>query len=177
MINIPLYIVKLFKISTLSLILCLNVQAQDTVVVSHKQTGTASFYNRKFDGRHTSSGELLNNSRYTAAHCSIPFGTMVRITNQANNKSVVVKINDRFYPRKGHLIDLTYAAAKDIDMVRQGIARVTLEVLDITESEAEAKAIIPADTITFRLFGSKILLPSVKPKSDHLRTNLSAKTK
>jgi len=129
----------------------LSLCAQDIFAVSYLKNGTASFYHKKFNGRKTSSGERVDNSKYTAAHSSIPFGTLVRVTNQSNGKSVVVRVNDRFYPKKGHLIDITYAAAQKIDMVRQGFARVTIEVLDITEAEAEAEAIVPADTITFRI--------------------------
>jgi len=147
----------------------LSLSAQDTITVSSRKSGTASFYNKKFNGRKTSSGERLDNNRFTAAHSSIPFGTMVRVTNQANGKSVVVKINDRFYPRKGHLIDVTYAAAKEIDMIRQGIARVTLEVLEITETEAEAEAIIPPDTITYRMPAKSMSLPLARFNYEKLK--------
>lgn len=150
---------SIYKASLLSVLLAfvfLSAQAQDIEKKAFEQTGTASFYNKKFNGRHTSSGERLDNSRYTAAHCSIPFGTLVRVTNLSNGKSVIVKVNDRFYPRKGHILDITYSAAQEIDMVRQGVARIKLEVLDLTESEAEAKAIIPADTVTFKLPESRM---------------------
>lgn len=142
---------KSFMIILLSSSFFLSLRAQDILAVSYLKKGTASFYNNKFNGRKTSSGERVDNSKFTAAHSSIPFGTLVRVTNQSNGKSVVVKVNDRFYPRKGHLIDITYSAAQKIDMVRQGVARVTLEILDITETEAEAEAIVPTDTITFRI--------------------------
>ena len=148
--------------------LFLSIQAQDKGKRVYVQTGTASFYNKKFDGRHTSSGERLDNSRYTAAHSSIPFGTMVRVTNQSNGKSVIVKINDRFYPKKGHIIDVTYSAAKEIDMVRQGMGRVKIEVLDISEAEAEAESIVPADSVTFRLPVGPIVYSVSKPLSERL---------
>jgi len=135
---------------------------QNTTAISDQTSGTASFYNKKFDGRKTSSGEKLDNRRYTAAHPSIPFGTLVCVTNKSNGKSVVVKVNDRFNPGKGHLIDLTYAAAQEIDMVRQGIADVTIEILDITEMEAEAESIIPPDTITYKISASSFFLPVAK---------------
>ena len=135
---------------------------QNTTALSDLTSGNASFYNKKFNGRKTSSGERLDNKRFTAAHPSIPFGTLVRVTNKSNGKSVVVKVNDRFYPGKGHLIDLTYAAAQEIDMIRQGIAKVTIEILDITEMEAEAEAIIPLDTITYKISENSFSLPVVK---------------
>jgi len=143
--------------------LFITVQAQDIEKVLFEQTGTASFYNKKFNGRKTSSGERLDNGKYTAAHPSIPFGTIIRVTNQKNGKSVVVKVNDRFSPRKGHILDLTYSAAQKIDMVRQGVARIKLEVLEITETEAEAVAIIPPDSITFKLNVMPLPIPVEKP--------------
>jgi len=144
--------------------LFVSVQAQEVEKVLYKQTGSASFYNKRFQGRKTSSGERLDNDRYTAAHSSIPFGTLVRVTNEKNGKSVIVKINDRFSARKGHhLIDLTYSAAKEIDIVRLGIAKVTLEVLTITETEAEKEAIIPPDTITYKIYSKSYYCPAVRP--------------
>jgi len=154
---------KSFMIILLSSFFFLSLRAQDTLAVPYLKKGTASFYHKKFDGRKTSSGERVDNSKFTAAHSSIPFGTLVRVTNQSNGKSVVVKVNDRFYPRKGHLIDITYSAAQKIDMVRQGVARVTIEVLDITETEAEAEAIVPTDTITFRIPLNPINFPVERP--------------
>jgi len=157
--------------------LLFSVQAQDVLKVLYEQTGTASFYNKKFNGRKTSSGEKLNNGIYTAAHPSIPFGTMVRVTNQKNGKWVVVKINDRFSPRKGHILDLTYSAAQEIDMIRQGIAHIKLEVLDITESEAEAEFTLPPDTITYKLNEKLQTFPVERSTNDqpmnlkHKRTN------
>ncbi|MDD4921543.1 MAG: septal ring lytic transglycosylase RlpA family protein [Bacteroidales bacterium] len=142
----------------------LSLCAENVSAGASLKTGTASFYNKKFNGRKTSSGERVDNDRFTAAHPSIPFGTLVRVTNLANGKSVVVKVNDRFYPKKGHLIDITYAAAVVIDMVRQGMARVTLEVLDISESEAEVESMIPADTVTFKIPAGNMTFPVEKPK-------------
>ena len=146
----------------LSIFFFLTFCLQNTTAISDLTSGTASFYNKKFDGRKTSSGERLDNKKFTAAHPSIPFGTLVCVTNKSNGKSVVVKVNDRFNPRKGHLIDLTYAAAQEIDMIRQGIANVTIAILDITEMEAEENAIIPRDTITYKISACSFSLPVVK---------------
>jgi len=145
-----------------------SIQAQDKISVLSEQTGTASFYNKKFDGRKTSSGEKLVNDLFTAAHASLPYGTMVRVTNLKNGKMVVVKINDRFSRNRGrnaHLIDLTYSAASKIDMIRFGIARVKVEVLDLTEDEAEDQAIVPLDTITFSLPAKFLTVPLAKPNT------------
>lgn len=92
-------------------------------------TGMASFYDAKFQGRHTASGERFNNSELTAAHKSLPFGSLVKVTNVRNSKSVVVRINDRGPYVRGRVIDLSKAAAKKIGLSSTGTARVKLEVL------------------------------------------------
>ena len=91
--------------------------------------GRASWYGKEFHGKKTASGEVFNMFAYTAAHRRLPFGTKVRVTNLENGKSVVVKINDRGPFIKGRIIDLSYAAAKKIDLVKMGVARVRIEVL------------------------------------------------
>jgi rare lipoprotein A len=94
------------------------------------QHGRASYYSDKFHGRRTASGERFNQHKLTAAHRSLPFGTMVRVTNHRNGKSVVVKINDRGpWGNRGGIIDLSRAAAKQIDMIRAGRVPVTVEIL------------------------------------------------
>lgn len=168
MINRLYSIIKFSIICLLIVFSFVSVQAQDTINVLSEQTGTASFYNKKFNGKKTSSGEKLNNERFTAAHASLPYGTMVRVTNLKNGKMVVVKVNDRFSKHRGrnaHLIDLTYSAANKIDMIRFGVARVKVEVLDLTEAEAEAQAIVPPDTITFSLPAKFFPVPLVKPNT------------
>jgi rare lipoprotein A len=92
--------------------------------------GTAVYYSREFDGKKTASGEIFSSRKLTAAHRTLPLGTMVRVTNLDNHKSVVVKINDRGpFGRGGHIIDLSMAAARAIGLGRQGVARVKLEVV------------------------------------------------
>lgn len=91
--------------------------------------GIASFYSTKFNGRRTASGEKFNSSALTAAHLSLPFGSLVKVTNMRNGKTVVVRINDRGPHVKGRIIDLSKAAATKIGIGRAGTARVRLEVL------------------------------------------------
>ncbi len=93
------------------------------------QTGYASYYADKFHGRRTACGEIYDRNRYTAAHRSLPCGTMVKVTNLENGKSVVVRINDRGPFVKGRIIDLSYAAARKIDMIRRGVVKVRIEVV------------------------------------------------
>lgn len=89
--------------------------------------GVASYYAAKFQGRPTASGERFDNGKLTAAHRTLPFGTKVRVTNLENGRSVTVRVNDRGPFVKGRMIDLSYAAAQRLEMVRTGVARVRLE--------------------------------------------------
>lgn len=97
--------------------------------VLHSTSGTATFYHNKFHGRKTASGEPYRKHEYTAAHRTWPFGTWVRVTNDKNGKSVVVRINDRGPWTRKCVIDLSRAAAEEIDMVRSGLASVSLDVV------------------------------------------------
>jgi peptidoglycan lytic transglycosylase len=93
------------------------------------QTGIASWYGVPYDGRRTASGEIYDMQRLTAAHPTLPFETWVNVTNLSNGKQVQVRINDRGPFVDGRIIDLSLAAAREIDMVRAGLARVRLEVI------------------------------------------------
>jgi rare lipoprotein A len=97
------------------------------------EEGLASWYGGKFQGRQTSSGEIFDTNLLTAAHKSLPFGTVVKVTNLVNGLSTVVKINDRGPFVEGRIIDLSRAAAEKIDMIGTGTARVTVEVLSFPE--------------------------------------------
>ena len=92
--------------------------------------GVASYYGAKFAGRPTANGEIFNPSAMTAAHKTYPFGTKIRVVNLKNNKSVIVRINDRGPFVKGRIIDLSRGAAEEIGMIVDGIARVRLEILE-----------------------------------------------
>lgn len=91
------------------------------------QRGKASYYADKFNGRKTASGERFRNSKLTAAHKSIPFGTKVRVTNLRNGKSVKVRINDRGPFVAGRIIDLSKKAARRINMVEEGVGNVKIK--------------------------------------------------
>jgi rare lipoprotein A len=93
------------------------------------ETGTASWYGREFHGRPTSSREVYDMNDLTAAHNTLPLGTFVAVTNLTNGRSVVVRINDRGPFVKNRIIDLSYAAARALDMVGPGTAPVRIEVL------------------------------------------------
>jgi rare lipoprotein A len=94
------------------------------------QEGKASFYADKFEGRTTASGERYSHSRSTCAHLTLPFGTLVRVTNLANNESLVVRVNDRgpFVPNR--IIDLSRSAAEKLGFIQYGIADVKIEAIE-----------------------------------------------
>jgi rare lipoprotein A len=95
----------------------------------HIGDGEASYYGKELAGNRTASGERFNPSALTAAHRTLPLGSKIRVTNKGNGKSVVVRINDRGPFTKNRLIDVSFAAAERIQMVRAGKARVRLELL------------------------------------------------
>lgn len=103
----------------------LEVYSQET----YTQEGTASYYGRELHGRRTSSGERFSKHKLTAAHPTLAFGTMVKVTNLDNGKSVTVRINDRGPSTKKRIIDVSYAAAKKLGMVAAGTAQVRIEAL------------------------------------------------
>jgi rare lipoprotein A len=90
------------------------------------ETGKASFYADKFEGRKTASGEIFKQAKKTAAHPTLPFGTSVRVQNGLNGKRVKVRINDRGPFVSGRIIDLSKKAAHKIDMLQVGVVSVTI---------------------------------------------------
>lgn len=93
------------------------------------QTGLASWYGEEFHGRTTANGEVYDMNAYTAAHRTLSFGTIVLVRNLENGREVKVRINDRGPFKKGRVIDLSYAAAKKIDLIRKGITEVRIYAL------------------------------------------------
>jgi rare lipoprotein A len=97
--------------------------------IGFKQIGIASYYGYKWNGRTTANGERLNLSKFTAAHKSLPFNSLVKVTDLDTGKSVVVRINDRGPYINGRIIDLTDSAARKLGITHKGIARVKIEVI------------------------------------------------
>jgi rare lipoprotein A len=93
------------------------------------EIGIASYYGREFHGRRTASGEIFDMSKLTAAHPTLPFDTIVRVTNLENGNVVTLRINDRGPFKKGRIIDVSYEAAKRLDFVRQGLIEVRVEAI------------------------------------------------
>ena len=93
-------------------------------------SGVASYYGRRFHGRRTANGERFDMHGYTAAHRTLPFGSMVQVTNPATGRSVTVRINDRGPFTRGRTIDLSRAAAEEIGLIARGHGTVELALLD-----------------------------------------------
>ena len=106
--------------------------ASNDVVDPHgyDKTGVASYYGAKHQGKRTASGERFNKNSLTAAHRQLPFGTRVKVTNLNNDRSCVVRINDRGPHTRGRLIDLSHEAAERLGMLKSGTARVRVQALD-----------------------------------------------
>ena len=131
----------LFAISVTGLISCSSVVRyssenvyenevkinEDTAVGAFTQTGYASYYADKFEGRLTASGEVFSQKKFTAAHRTLPFGTKLKVTNLENGKTVVVVVNDRGPFVDDRIIDLSKAAAESIGMTGSGVVKVKIE--------------------------------------------------
>lgn len=103
------------------------------------EEGIASFYGGKFHGRKTASGEVFDTYKITAAHKKLPFGTIVKVENVNNGKSIMVRINDRGPFIKGRVIDLSTAAFKEIEDTNKGITKVRLYIVKELKDETSEK--------------------------------------
>jgi rare lipoprotein A len=112
-------------------ILCFQAKAQtDSLFI---QKGIASYYGGKFHGRKTASGEIYHKDSLTAAHKILPFGTVLKVTNLKRNTSVIVRVTDRLPMSSKRQIDLSVAAAKQLEMLRDGVGIVKIEAIDLLE--------------------------------------------
>lgn len=98
--------------------------------IDAKKTSYASYYHDKFNGRKTASGEIFDNSKFTAANRTLPFGTMVKVTNLKNGKEVIVKINDRGPFHSSRALDISKAAFNEIGNTDHGTIPVEYEIVD-----------------------------------------------
>ena len=100
-----------------------------TASAAASETGKIAWYGRKFAGRKTASGEAYNPEALTMAHKTLPFGTRVKITNPKNNKSVTVRVNDRGPTQADRVGDVSYAAARQLGMLKSGVIEAELAVV------------------------------------------------
>jgi rare lipoprotein A len=97
--------------------------------------GYSSYYAYKYHGKKTANGEIFNMHDYTAAHRNLPFGTILLVTNLDNGKSVKVRINDRGPYVAGRILDLSLQAAKDIGLIKTGVAKVNIKILKLGDND------------------------------------------
>ncbi len=157
----------------------------------YRRQGIASWYGKKFHGHKTSNGETYDMYAMSAAHKSLPLPTFVRVTNLDNGRSVVVRVNDRGPFHEGRLIDLSYAAAYRLDMLKQGTARVEVEAImpphpsaapRLAQADAQAKSVagvsVPAPAapetqfVQVGAYGSWGAAQSVKTRLQYLLQSL-----
>lgn len=106
-----------------------------TAFTWYNAKGTASYYANKFHGKRTASGELYDKDSLTAAHKTLPFGTLVLVTNLDNDSTVILRVNDRIGTSK-RIIDVSYAAAEKLNFISKGLAKVRIEAIDHEEENA-----------------------------------------
>jgi len=120
-----------------------NITAQNQSTFPKKVKAT--YYSSKFKGKKTYSGERYDPQKFTAAHKSLPMNTFIKVINPKNQKVVVVKINDRF--GKSNFIDLSWIAAKEIGIIKQGVAYVLIEPVDTSVNNENLKQYFLPDTL------------------------------
>jgi rare lipoprotein A len=108
---------------------CGSAEGAKRAPIGKVQTGKASYYGKGFAGKKTASGERFDPKLMTAAHNTLPLGTRVRVTRLSTGASVTVRVNDRCGCTHGRIIDLSEGAARKLDMIRDGVARVRIEVI------------------------------------------------
>jgi rare lipoprotein A len=121
---------RLLTIIVLLLVFSNKSFSQDIISSLNKTKGVASFYAKKFNGRKTSCGEKFCNDSLTAAHKKFKFGTYVLVRNLKNDSTVIVRINDRLPQKSKRSIDLTQRAAKQLNFIKSGLAKVEITVLE-----------------------------------------------
>ena len=175
----------IYKISCV-LLLFLSACAPGLSRVPNAEEGTASWYGPGFDGKLTASGEIFDTTKLTAAHQTLPFDTLVRVTNLENNRVVVVRVNDRGPFVGGRILDLSQAAAERLDMVGSGTARVRLELLsempaaswrvglssEVTGYDALSRLHRPGELLLLKSAGESVLLRVVGALPETAETDL-----
>lgn len=166
--------------------LCLLILFRPTLapcqssIIGVELFGKASYYESKFYGKKTASGEILKKNVLTCAHPTLPFGTMIEVTNLINNNWCIVRVNDRGPFSKGRILDLSHAAAKRLNMFKHGVIKVKLTVVGendtiyIERSDSMIKS--AADLIVDEPEEDEVKIP-LKPKPRTLKTKPSRSLK
>jgi len=119
----------ILSISLMSFYSISLAEAEKQDRIPTRKAGIASYYNDKYHGRTTTSGDVYDKNGLTAAHNTLPLGTRLRVTNIKNHRSVVVKVNDRMDKSNKRLIDLSKRAAKELGFIHAGLTKVKIEIL------------------------------------------------
>ena len=122
---------KVRRIVLAGIVSCLIVAGCATWMAPEEQIGVASWYGPGFHGNKTASGEVFDMHARTAAHRTLPFGTLVRVTRLDTGASTVVRINDRGPTKRDRVIDLSNGAAQDLNLVKDGLARVRIDIIQL----------------------------------------------
>jgi rare lipoprotein A len=148
--------------------------------------GKISYYASKFEGRRTSSGQRYRANRRTAAHRTFPFGTLLEVTNNANGSTTIVKVNDRGPHKRSRVLDVSYSAAKDLGLIKSGVALVSIKVLSFGDGlvkldEEEEEVMITSVDSTLKSNGidellnrKRMYLMVVKDAEGRIRLDSSA---
>lgn len=172
---------QIIKYSAITILLALLSACSSTKVLSEYEnvsgvlieTGIASWYGPNFHGKRTANGEIYNMNEYTAAHKTLPFDTILRVTNKQNNKSVIVRINDRGPYAKRRIIDLSRKAAEEIDLIKDGSTEVSLYLLsNIIMPKNIKKESFTVQVGSFRRLRDAEKLSNQVPKSNIFKVRL-----
>lgn len=139
----------------------------------YSEIGLASWYGKKFHGERTSNGEIYNMFGMTAAHKTLPIPCYVRVTNLANNKNVILRVNDRGPFHEDRVIDLTYTAAKKLDFHRAGTAKVRVDVINLNDFTPLQVATVKSDS-SGKLSGALASVAASTKPSEPSKANTSA---
>jgi rare lipoprotein A len=123
----------------IGLVACVCFIVPTQAICMAPEFGKATYYANKFHGKKTANGERYDKNELTCAHKKHKFGTLLRVTRMDNGNSVIVRVNDRGPFAHGYVIDLSYAAAEAIDMIKMGVVKVKIEVVERTQYQTRRK--------------------------------------
>lgn len=127
--NTRIFIKIIFIAVAINALIVITVKGQNRMILGAEKQGMCSYYADKFDGRKTYFGEVLDNKLFTAAHRFLPLNTMLAVTNLETKKTVIVRVNDRGPYSHRRLIDISKAAAQQIELIRKGVGMVNIRVI------------------------------------------------
>jgi rare lipoprotein A len=130
---------SLFGVLSAALLMAAAFITPTQTLAAEAEVGDVAYYGQKFAGRKTASGERFNPQAMTMAHKTLPFGSLVKVTNEKNNRSVVLRVNDRGPTTEGRVGDVSLAAARKLKMVRSGVVSAKLEVVGQAKPRMRAK--------------------------------------